>query len=166
MSVLVAVLALAVGGLVTGTGPPAAAATGAVGTICYSPHVQNVGWMDWRCAGQSAGTVGRSLNLEAVTISATIPRGICARAFLLNAADWQRWVCRNDDAPVTVGTVGQNRGIEALEFRLEFSAPERIRGTAHMRDVGWQNFTGWEKKIVIGSPGARRPIEAFLLEVN
>lgn len=166
MSVLVAGLTLAVGGLVAGTGQPAAAA-GAVGTICYNAHVQDVGWMDWRCAGQSVGTVGHSLNLEALNLSTTIPGGICARVFLYYAAAWERWVCRsNTNETITVGTVGQNRAIEALQVRLDFSAPAMIRGKAHMRDLGWQDFTEWDRNIMVGFPGSRRPVEAVLLAAD
>jgi len=34
----------------------------------YRTHVQNVGWQDWVNEGETAGTVGRSLRIEAIEI--------------------------------------------------------------------------------------------------
>jgi len=37
-------------------------------SIRYRAHVQNIGWQGWRTDGQTAGTVGQSLRIEAVEI--------------------------------------------------------------------------------------------------
>ncbi len=37
-------------------------------TISYSGHVQNIGWMNSVKGGQTAGTTGRALRLEAILL--------------------------------------------------------------------------------------------------
>ena len=36
--------------------------------IMYRVHVQNLGWMDWVENGETAGTTGQSLRLEAIEV--------------------------------------------------------------------------------------------------
>ena len=36
--------------------------------VCYSAHVQIIGWMDEVCDGDTAGTTGQSLRMEAIRI--------------------------------------------------------------------------------------------------
>lgn len=36
--------------------------------LCYRAHVQNIGWQSWKCEGDIAGTVGRSLRIEALDL--------------------------------------------------------------------------------------------------
>lgn len=43
-------------------------------TIRYRAHVQNIGWQAWKTDGQTAGTVGQSLRVEAVEIT-LVPKG-------------------------------------------------------------------------------------------
>lgn len=43
-------------------------------TVRYRAHVQNIGWQGWKTDGQTAGTVGQSLRVEAVEI-VLVPRG-------------------------------------------------------------------------------------------
>ncbi|WP_373485872.1 hypothetical protein [Acetobacterium malicum] len=38
-------------------------------TCSYRTHVQNIGWQNWKYAGQTSGTSGQSLRLEAIEIN-------------------------------------------------------------------------------------------------
>ncbi|MFF5925239.1 hypothetical protein [Streptomyces hydrogenans] len=57
------------------TGPAAAATLGFGGaaqadavSLCYTPHVQNVGWKGKVCQGSWAGSIGEARNLEALCV--------------------------------------------------------------------------------------------------
>ncbi|PCE13386.1 hypothetical protein AUC47_08910 [Microbacterium sp. SZ1] len=41
--------------------------------IKYSAHVQSIGWMETKSSGQTAGTTGRGLGIEALRISVELP---------------------------------------------------------------------------------------------
>lgn len=43
-------------------------------SVKYRAHVQNIGWQAWRVDGQTAGTVGQGLRIEAVEI-VLVPKG-------------------------------------------------------------------------------------------
>ncbi|MFD9948123.1 hypothetical protein ACFWYW_55135 [Nonomuraea sp. NPDC059023] len=167
MSVLGGVLT--VSGLVSGTGPPAAAAAGgaSTGTICYNAHVQDLGWLDWKCAGQMAGTQGQGLNLEALNFMTTIPGGICARVKLVGARRWDSWECRNVNESFRVGTVGENQPLEQVEIKIrDIDATDaRLIGSAHVRNRGWLGDGNAWRRIYLGSEGWGLPMEAIRIFV-
>ncbi|MFC3892554.1 hypothetical protein ACFOWZ_13815 [Lentzea rhizosphaerae] len=111
-------------------------------TICFSGHVQNVGWQHLECyEGDDrhrayAGTEGRGLRLEALRVVATNTGGTtCVQAHVQNVG-WQNPKCVVDNSTAEIGTFGQSLRMEA--FGLSNSNKNRtVCAEAHMQDHGW-----------------------------
>ncbi len=108
-------------------------------SICYQAHVQNIGWQDFVCDGEVAGTTGQSLRMEAIRIIlVNAPRhmSVCYRAHVQNIG-WQPFVCNGRVA----GTTGQSLRMEAIQIVL-FNAHHRfaVCYQAHVQNIGWQPF--------------------------
>lgn len=161
MSTLVAVLTLTVGGFASGTGPAAAATGTAAGTICYNAHVQNLGWLDWKCSGQVAGTEGLGLNLEAAHFMTTVPGGMCARERHWNEHEFDDWLCRGPNESLQIGLTGINHPIAEIQVKVESGRGTKMYGRAHVRDIGNVGHRGGPYNITLGVPGYGRPMEAF-----
>ena len=123
--------------------------------ISVIAHVQNIGWMTPVGSEQVAGTVGRSLRLEAVQI--TVPgRHVCYQAHVQNIG-WQKEVC--DGA--TAGTTGQSLRMEAIRIRV---TPGHIVYYGHVQNTGWtgQFMDGAQA----GTTGQSLRLEAIALRVQ
>lgn len=108
--------------------------------VSVSAHVQNVGWMRAVGSGEVAGTTGRSLRMEAVSIGLDgieVPGDIRVNAHVQNVG-WKGWVGGGSVA----GTVGSSQRVEALAMKLEGEASEKydIWYRAHVANIGWM---GW-----------------------
>ncbi|MCL1847198.1 MAG: L,D-transpeptidase family protein [Coriobacteriia bacterium] len=109
-------------------------------------HVQNVGWQNWSGAANgkilTAGTVGRSLRMEAlcVQVANTDYAGAVQYRAHVSGIGWQGW----KSGGAVAGTTGQSRQIEAVEMRLtgELEANFDIYYRAHIPTIGW---LGWAK---------------------
>ncbi len=132
-----------------------------VPSICVNAHVQNVGWQGWTCGSRvQAGTIGRTLRMEALAIATTGTGGVCARAHVQNIG-WQPLSCRSGDRePVVVGTTGQSLRIEALTLE----ARSGLCAEAHVQNVGDQ---GWRcgDSIELGTTGQSLQMEAVRLTI-
>ncbi len=110
-----------------------------VSGVCYQAHVQNIGWQNGVCNGQTAGTTGQSLRMEALRIWLVRlpPRiGVCYQAHVQNIG-WQGWVCNGQQA----GTTGQSLRMEAIRIRLINAPPHwSICYQAHVQNIGWQRL--------------------------
>ena len=85
--------------------------------VNYHAHVANIGWQGWVSNGQTAGTTGRGLQMEAIEIRLTNGLenryDVEYRAHVANIG-WQNWVKNGQ----TAGTTGRGLRMEALEIRL------------------------------------------------
>jgi len=54
--------------------------------ICYAAHVQNIGWQLQQCDGGIAGTIGKSLRIEALNVAATGTSPLCGRGYVRTSA--------------------------------------------------------------------------------
>lgn len=130
--------------------------------IYYSAHVQNKGWMGYVDAGKTAGTTGKSLNMEALKVR------LCANGELLapNAISVEAhvsgigWVnAVGNDAQA--GTTGKSKAIEAVKINLseELSSGYSIWYRVHSANFGWLDWTcdGGEA----GSTGYGRGVQAI-----
>ena len=108
--------------------------------ISYSAHVASVGWRDAVRDGATAGTIGRSLSIEALKVSLenqVVPGSVQVRAHVSNVG-WQDWTSG------TAGTTGRSLRMEALQVRLtgEMAASYDVYYRAHVSGIGWM---GWAK---------------------
>jgi uncharacterized protein YjdB len=146
-------LALVVTSLVfAGVASASTATPSYAGSVCYRAHVEKIGWQDWACNGQIAGTTGQSLRLEALDIARQDGETICANAHVQDIG-WQGWRCGTS---VSVGTTGQSLRMEALTL----SAVDTVCANAHVQDIGWQ---GWScgNSVTVGTTGQALRMEAI-----
>jgi uncharacterized protein YjdB len=128
--------------------------------VCYSAHVQNIGWQSWVCDGAVAGTVGQSLQMEAISIITHGTGGICANAHVQNIG-WQGQRCAKDGDAVTVGTVGQSLRLESLVLSPRTGT---ICANAHVQNIGWQGLK-CGSSITVGTIGQSLRLEAIMITV-
>jgi uncharacterized protein YjdB len=89
--------------------------------VCYRAHVQSIGWQNEVCDGAVAGTTGRSLRMEAITIrlvNAAPGVHVCYQAHV-QSIGWQGLVC---DGAVA-GTTGRSLRLEAIRIWTVTDAP-------------------------------------------
>lgn len=140
-----------------------AVSTAVITGICYQAHVQNIGWQGTVCNGQTAGTTGQNLRIEAIKIflqGAPAGVGICYQAHVQNIG-WQSTVCNGQEA----GTTGQNLRIEAIKIWLT-NPPSgaKVSYRAHVQNIGWQ---GWvSDQGIAGTVGQGLRIEALEIKIE
>ena len=137
-----------------------------------SAHVENVGWMKSVDAGETAGTTGRGLNLEALKVSLSLSDG-ATQDQIENAISvqshvsglgWQEGASIAKNGQIS-GTTGQSRAIEAVRIRLsdELSNHYSVWYRVHSADFGW---LGWAKDgSEAGSVGYGKAAQAIQIVV-
>ncbi|MFE6102126.1 hypothetical protein ACFVQ4_19430 [Streptomyces laurentii] len=161
------------------TGLAVVASLGAGGTaqadsvsLCYQPHVQNVGWKSEVCQGSWAGSIGEARNLEALRVRVNYG-SLCMKAHRANYGWDSSYQCANPSNSIQIGTVGMNAAIEAISYY--YCPDSRLGGQGDIwaegwiRDVGYANsgpspFATWRSGCkaegIIGTTGRALPLEA------
>ena len=121
----------------------------------YQVHVQDLGWQEWKNAGEEAGTTGECKQIEAIKLKGNNGLDVSYRVHMQDIG-WGDWVSNGEQA----GTTGQNRQIEAINIKSN----KRLRATEHIRDVGWMPISEGNE-IRLGTEGKKLRIEAFKIEV-
>lgn len=144
--------------------------------IYYRVHSQNKGWLGWAKNGESAGTLGYGLRIEAFEIK-LVDKGkagptsntksliraseIRYKSYIRNNG-WQNYVYENSIS----GTTGKGIKIEA--FQLELTLKQYSGGIeyrSHIQNIGWENT--WESEgEVSGTPGSGLNIEAIQIKLT
>lgn len=129
--------------------------------IPYRVHAMNVGWMDVKFDGETAGTTGESRRVEAIKID---PRNsnlkIQAKAHIQNKG----WVDYGEIKHDTViGTTGQCLRLEALCLNCT-NATMKYR--VHIQDTGWSAWTEADGIATLGSVGMCKAIEAIQIVIE
>lgn len=129
----------------------------------YRAHVQNLGWCDEVHDGQTAGTTGFYLRLEALTVEP--PEGVVLRISVHQQnRGWVTYQDAKHGAPVTIGTTGQSLRLEALCIEaIEIPKGWRIDYRVHVQDYGWLAWT--PAGYSTGSDGQYRRIEAVQIRM-
>ncbi|OXS26513.1 MAG: hypothetical protein BI182_02040 [Acetobacterium sp. MES1] len=128
-------------------------------TANYRTHVQNIGWQDWKSAGQTSGTSGQSLRLEAIEITLNdqgYDLGVAYQTHVQNIG-WQELKYNGE----TSGTSGQSLRLEAIRIFLSGSDANLfdIYYRVHAQNLGW---LGWAKNgESAGSAGLSYRLEAI-----
>lgn len=125
-------------------------------SVSYRAHVQNIGWQGYVSNGGTAGTTGRGLRVEALSLMvAGVNGGIRYRAHVQNIG-WQDWHADGDEC----GTTGRGLRVEALQIELKGSASSDydVYYRTHVQNVGW---TPWSKNgVTSGTTGRGLRVEA------
>lgn len=121
--------------------------------IGYKAHIQNIGWQDWKYDGETAGTTGKSLRMEALRIDYDKP--IYAKAHIQNIG-WKDFGKITKDT--IIGTVGQQKQLECLCLKGNF------KYRVHIASVGWSTWTDADGICTLGSVGQSLRIEAIQIK--
>ena len=142
--------------------------TGYSGTLQYRVHVQDIGWQDYRSAGEMAGTSGQSKRLEGIEMYLT---GELAQYYTVEYAvhiqdygDNQGFV--SDGA--LAGTTGESKRLEEVKVRIV----PRGQGTStsvnyrvHRQDYGWEST--WAKDgAESGTTGQSKRLEGIEIHLT
>ena len=106
--------------------------------IQYQAHIQNIGWQEWKKDGETLGTEGQALRVEAVKLKLfNIPEGVNIkyRAHIQDIG-WQEW---KKDGEIS-GTIGQSKRVEALQVKIEGLNEYVIEYKSHVQNIGWQQW--------------------------
>lgn len=124
--------------------------TGKETTYIYRVHQRNNGWTDWVVNGTWAGEKGKSLQIEAIEITAA--------KFLVNP-HVQTYGWLGDKAcQDVIGMTGKNLRLEAFKINpLNMG----IEVKAHIQNVGWKDYGKITKDTVIGTVGEGKRIECL-----
>ena len=129
----------------------------------YRVHAQNLGWLPPVHDGQTAGTTGCALRVEAIKM--TPPEGVSLDIEVhLQGIGWKvyKGVKRGSYDPV-MGTEGESRRVEAVRIHVtENRTGKSLRYRAHVQGIGWQ---GWcNDGDTAGTEGQSKRLEAIQIE--
>jgi uncharacterized protein YjdB len=106
--------------------------------VTYQAYVQNTGWQKPVLGGVTAGTIARSLRLEALKISlVNAPAGatVTYAVHILNVG-WQTFKSNGTLAGIT----GRGYSIDAVRITLGNMPGYSIEYQSYIRNVGWQTL--------------------------
>ncbi len=125
--------------------------------IAYRGHIQNIGWANEAVDGETSGTVGEGLRLEALEVRSDYQ--LRYRAHVQNVG-WQEWA-RNGE---TAGTTGQGLRMEAFQIEIVDKPEEKhVWYRVHVENVGWTDWTIDGK--IAGSVGESLRLEAIEIQI-
>lgn len=130
-------------------------------SVTYRAHVSEIGWQPVVSDGRQAGTVGRSLPMEALEVSIDWyghAGGVDVRAHVQDLG-WQGWRAG------TGGTTGASLPMEAVQLRLAGEVAETydIWYRVHVADLGW---LGWASNgEAAGTTGQSCAVQAIELRL-
>ncbi len=129
-----------------------------VPTIQYETHVEKLGWTAPVENGETSGTTGSALRMEAMRISVEGNENLQVRySAHVQSIGWQDYVTDNEIS----GTEGRKLRMEAIKIELTgVDAPKYdVYYRAHVEKFGW---LGWAKNgHAAGSAGYAYRVEAF-----
>ncbi|WKY42805.1 DUF3298 domain-containing protein [Eubacteriaceae bacterium ES2] len=139
------------------------AAASVIPTLNYRTHIENIGWQSWMTDGQTSGTSGQSLRLEAIEITTNnqgYDLGVEYQTHVQNIG-WQDWKSESE----TSGTSGQGLRLEAIRISLTGADASNfdVYYRVHAQNLGW---LGWAKNgEASGSAGFGYRLEAIQIVV-
>lgn len=132
-------------------------------SLTYRTHIQDIGWQSTVKEGQTAGTTGRGLRMEAITVSLKDFDGNNGISYNAHVSDigWQGWKSSGE----TAGTTGKSLAIEAIQIKLSSSLSPYfdIYYRMHCANKGW---LGWAKNgEIAGTTGGGVQAEAIEIKL-
>lgn len=133
--------------------------------VVYQSHVENYGWMNSVKNGETSGTTGQSLRVEAINVVVNSTRYSGGISYQTHVQDigWMNWVSQFQ----TSGTTGQSKRIEAIKLNLTGELAEHydVYYRTHIQNIGW---TSWSKNgevsVTTGQSLRMESIEIKLVE--
>jgi len=136
-------------------------ASSVIPSVSYSAHVQDRGWLAFVSNGQTAGTTGSGLRMEAMRVSlgsAPAGSGIRYRS-LVQSSGWQAWQSNGNIS----GTTGRSLRLEAVQIELTgaIANTHHIEYRVHVQNTGWLS---WVRDGATAGSGTLR-IEAIQIRL-
>jgi N-acetylmuramoyl-L-alanine amidase len=126
-------------------------------SVVYEAHVQGIGWQGQRRDGQTAGTIGQALRLEALTVKLEHTN---ATLEMQGHIEGKGWTTLRTNGEV-VGTIGEGLRLEAIKIKANGL---NVMYRVHVQNVGW---TSWKANgEVAGTTGQSLRIEAIEIKLN
>ena len=130
--------------------------------VLYNTHIQNDGWeKDFsKKNGDTSGTSGRSLRLEAIKIKLDNLKDVSIKYQThIQNVGWQDWKKNGEMA----GTSGQALRLEGIRIQLENSDEYSVQYRVHVQNIGWQDWkTDGE---MAGTEGQALRLEAIEIKI-
>ena len=129
-------------------------------SICYTTHIQDIGWQNQVKDGEMAGTEGQAKRLEAIKITLKDLSGVKIK-YQTHIQDigWQDWKYDGTLA----GTEGQSKRLEAIKIELEENDKYSIMYRVHIQDIGWQEWK-YDGEVA-GTEGQSKRVEAIEIKL-
>ena len=129
-------------------------------SICYTTHIQDIGWQNQVKDGEMAGTEGQSKRLEAIKITLKDLKDVKVK-YQTHIQDigWQDWKYDGTLA----GTEGQSKRLEAIKIELEESDKYSVMYRVHIQDIGWQEWR-YDGETA-GTEGKSKRLEAIQIKI-
>ncbi len=131
--------------------------------LVYAAHVENLGWQPQQLSGETAGTTGQSLRVEALRVwldDASYTGDVEYELHVENVG-WQGSVKNG----AVAGTTGEGLRAEALRILLsgDIAAVYDIAYRAHVQDIGWQPWA--VNGGIAGTTGRALRVEAIQIKL-
>lgn len=125
-------------------------------SVVYEAHVENIGWQGPKRNGETAGTTGQALRLEALTVRL---ENSSAKLEMEGHVENKGWTTVRTNGEI-FGTIGEGLRLEAIKIK---SDQHTILYRVHVQDIGW---TDWKKNgEVAGTTGQAKRIEAVEIKL-
>lgn len=133
------------------------------GKVEYSSHVQNIGWQNYVNNGNTSGTVGQGLRLEALKIRLGDNSYEGNIEYSTHVQDYG-WMNYSSNDSIS-GTIGQSKRIEAIKIRLtgEISNYYDVFYRVQCQDFGWLGWTCNDR--IAGTTGGGYRIESIQIKL-
>jgi len=130
-------------------------------SITYSAYCRGFGWQNSVGAGTMAGTVGRSIPVDALRINLEV-RNVEIRAEAhASGAGWLGVVTGKN---ITLGAEGMQRQLEAIKLSLSSNSEYDISYRVHVSGTGWMDWV--QNGEVAGTTGKGKAIEAVEIKLE
>ncbi|EPM8139602.1 C39 family peptidase [Enterococcus faecalis] len=131
--------------------------------VNYQTHVQEIGWQGFVRNGESAGTSGKKLRLEAIKInlSDAALAGNIEYSTHVQSIGWQE---KKKNGELS-GTSGKKLRLEAIKINLsgDVSRYYDVYYRVHIQDKGWLNWVA--NGAPSGSQSASKRLEAIQIKI-
>ena len=129
-------------------------------SICYTTHIQDIGWQNQVKDGEMAGTEGQSKRLESIKITLKDLKDVKVK-YQTHIQDigWQDWKYDGTLA----GTEGQSKRLEAIRIELEENDKYSVMYRVHIQDIGWQEWR-YDGETA-GTEGKSKRLEAIQIKI-
>lgn len=132
--------------------------------VAYQPFCQSYGLRNWRYEGETAGTLGKSKRLEALTVK--IPNAPSGATLVANAyvegTGWQKNTVAAATG-TTLGTTGQSNRMESIKLDIQNIPGYSIQYRAYVQGYGWKDWV--ENGVATGVAGSGKRIEAIQIKL-